>query len=453
MIWRILLALVRAKARKIPSDRIILRDLNAHFHWMYHHPDGNSFDICSKVLIDPSQKKRLEKGRPLKIYHIGSNIVWHKVVAFALLLLVVSCQPKEPQSLGAITQHDACDARAEYLLDHGGQVVTINPTNNPAAIPWNGPTKWFYFLPGDYSSWGQVVIKKAQNIRLDGQDQAVFKNFRLEECQGVIIRRMVFHSGPTSQIVGGAGNIIDDCQFINIQKTAIRIHNSNYNTVQNCTFDGKQNVAGDVGGVQIGANTGKVSLYNKILHSTFLNLTDCFGASYEEKGNNGMVGGTLFAHNFCGVDSTIYTADGRSCSEDGLDIKNGHWLIQNVVENNLFQGFRPTDQSCGGTGSAGYGIVIHRMANNWEIRNNIFQDLSGGIRIMGTNPKHKEEKVRNIRIKENLFQNMRATVTAEPGVSNYSIIISQDSVALCGNLFFATPVFLKDEKLRVLDCE
>ena len=74
-----------------------------------------------------------------------------------------------------------------------------------------------------------------------------------------------------------------------------------------------------------------------------------------------------------------------SCAENGIDIKvggksNDEKDIVRILGNRIW-GFRKNLPECGGTGSWGDGIVVHVIADNILLKNNILFNLPSGISI------------------------------------------------------------------------
>jgi hypothetical protein len=88
----------------------------------------------------------------------------------------------------------------------------------------------------------------------------------------------------------------------------------------------------------------------------------------------------------------------KACgAENAMDFKGGNGVL---VKNNKMHGFRPTDSSCGGSGSKGHAVIVHREAKNITFDSNHSYDVFDCIVI-----KKKDDKwplnVENINIMSN----------------------------------------------------
>ena len=81
-----------------------------------------------------------------------------------------------------------------------------------------------------------------------------------------------------------------------------------------------------------------------------------------------------------------------ACAENAIDVKGTLGVAEPSAEDfvrftgNRFWGFRPTDKTCGGTGSGGDAIVLHLEANHVLIEDNVFFDSHVGINTPNTLP-------------------------------------------------------------------
>ncbi len=326
--------------------------------------------------------------------------------------------------------------------------------------------RYFLIEPGDYRGWGPLVLKRSgalhaprilryydprvrdsyrppHPVRLaDGDGREVllesFEFFGADywvlhglTFRGKASRKRGLQGGLTSKMKPGSDhNIIDYClfeRFLGI--AALRILQSNDNLIQRCVFRNKTEGMGvDMGGIVISARAGGEARGNRIVDNEFYNLTDAVGLQYNvpRKGNResnaqtGSVPATVIENNDIYLEPRLYREkeDGEwACAEDGLDIKVGSKSNKPedriLVLGNRIWGFRPTDQSCGGSGSTGVGILLHRQASNILIKDNIIFNTAQGIVVFGENPKKPGEKVENITIENNLICDMRRAVDRE----------------------------------------
>lgn len=319
----------------------------------------------------------------------------------------------------------------------------------------------FLITPGDYTSLGRLDITlsgtaskrrvvryynpKAADpynpphpVRMAGKpdQEVVLEAIRLESASYWVFHGLTFRGkgvdkkgfvgGMITQIAHGADhNVINYCLFEKfLAIAAIRIYNASYNTIQNSVVRDKGGVVGvDMGGIGISATEGKESRGNRIVNNEIYNVTDAVGLIYnvardgdEERSQTGSVPATILENNDFYITEDLYRQKGNeewACAENAIDLKSGTKSTLPAdrirIVNNRMWGFRPTDQSCGGSGSPGTGIVFHRNASNILIQDNIFLNMAQGISVFGVNPKYPEEKVENVAIINNLFYDIKQT--------------------------------------------
>ncbi len=350
-----------------------------------------------------------------------------------------------------------------------GYVRVISPES---ASSWEeagiNDARWNYFLimPGDYRAWGPLVLRRSGSARArrilryynpslrtpytpphpvkmagDVEREVLLESFEMQGADYWVLHGLTFRGkaskkrglqgGLTSKIKPGSDyNIIDFClfeQFLGL--AAIRILQANHNLIQRCVFRDKVEGLGvDMGGIVISAREGQEARGNLIVGNEFYNLSDAVGLLYNvpRKGNpaanaqTGSVPATVIENNDIYIEPRLYRqkSDGEwACAEDGLDIKVGTKSARPEdrirILNNRIWGFRPTDQSCGGSGSTGVGILLHRQASNILIKGNIIFNTAQGIVVFGDNPKKPGEKVENIAIENNLIYDIRHSVQRE----------------------------------------
>lgn len=233
-----------------------------------------------------------------------------------------------------------------------------------------------------------------------------------------------------SKLVDSDYVVFHDCHWTNLQD-GIRIY-GNYNTVQLCSFSDKPLHPSDIGGVTIYARDGKESRGNRIIFNEFKGLSDGAGAPWDTGGDGGSTPATIIAFNTSWIPEDLYRTlivkdeQGNehrwdmACAEDGYDFKNG--AITDDPEDtsyfigNMSRGHRPTDQSCGGSGSTGNSWIFHRRARNWIIRGNLSLDDFAGAYVKGYNPGGKD-LVQNIRMDQNAFIQLGGTFPG--GIAGY----------------------------------
>lgn len=144
-------------------------------------------------------------------------------------------------------------------------------------------------------------------------------------------------------------------------------------------------------------------------------IYDCTGDTFQN--NNGTnLSGFVIENNDMYVTSayTAPAAAGKSCSEQGIDIKSPGATSGNPAKivHNRFWGFKRTDTNCGGTGSNGEGIIINGDVTPTDyilIQNNIFTDLPAAVGI-------NAGAGGDISIIGNVIYNMRDDINATQGL-------------------------------------
>ena len=111
---------------------------------------------------------------------------------------------------------------------------------------------------------------------------------------------------------------------------------------------------------------------------------------------------------------TYYTRDGSfGCGENGIDLKGAGTESNPVlIFHNRFWGFRNTDNTCSGTGSAGEAIIIHEdevPTSDWVlVKNNVIVDSPQGVSCPNGGSDH-------ISIIGNLFYDINSSGTGRVG--------------------------------------
>jgi hypothetical protein len=321
--------------------------------------------------------------------------------------------------------------------------------------------KYRYFLitPGDYTAWGQLQLTQSgtarekrilryfnpnakqpyhpshpaqladtggeevvlEALQFDGADHWVFHGLTF---RGNGVNKRGYRGGmPTQFKPDSDHNLINYCLFEKfLAIAAIRMMNCDYNCIQNCVIRDKiQGIGVDMGGIGISARPEAESRGNRIINNEIYNLTDAIGLIYntDSKGNTefdqkGFVPGTIIENNDFYIEKSLYTiVDGeeRACAENAVDFKAGAGSDRPedriLFLNNRMWGFRPTDQSCGGSGSAGSGILLHMDASNYLLKGNIVFDVSQGVAVMGRHKLYPDAKVENIAFVNNLIYDVK----------------------------------------------
>jgi len=150
------------------------------------------------------------------------------------------------------------------------------------------------------------------------------------------------------RIQDGDHNTIYDCEMYDF-RNAIDLRRADYNLFDNLImYDAFKGNDQDATGICIMSGTN-----NEITNCTIYDIRgDCITAvdAYEGVGN-------LLIE-----DCVLYTTL-LNCSENAIDIKQGDGIIRNCV----IHGFWVCDATCGGSGGAGQGIVIHNDTGTYTI--------------------------------------------------------------------------------------
>jgi hypothetical protein len=282
---------------------------------------------------------------------------------------------------------------------------------------------------GDYSNWKPdkkdtwLYINNAQAVSITALEGAInIPPLWLTDTNDLFIRGLRYTNPTATAVIKLTfcdSIVIDDLQITGMSGYSIRSVASSNCTIQNSLFaDASKDVSADIGAVLIEGFGPKTDPYsfpganNVICDCEFRNLTDAIGWTYNPDRID--IPSSVFDNNEVYVTEDYYTsnpydpATNLACAEDGADIKCGSFSHRTpcIVTNNFFHGFRPTDQTCGGTGSSGQGIVIHRNAQNIVVQNNVIYNSSAGVAIKG-NEKYEGEKVSRIKILNNIVTNTK----------------------------------------------
>jgi len=280
----------------------------------------------------------------------------------------------------------------------------------------------FLIMPGDYRKWGILRLRRTANINqrriityynpkhrnifepqlplketLNPSKHVILEAFDAVEADYWILNGLVFSGISQKNKRGKTGgrysrfaqyanhNIVNRCLFENVlnDATALRISFSHYNCIQNSIV--RDLIGGDQVGILIKGEKDK-AIGNRIINNEIYDCNDGIQIAYEHSyAPNGYASGTIIENNDIYLNPKSYSKrkKGFACAEDGIDLKiagksDSPKDVVKILRNRIW-GFRPTDTSCGGSGSNGSGIGIHIKANNIIIKDNVFFDLPNGI--------------------------------------------------------------------------
>lgn len=332
----------------------------------------------------------------------------------------------------------------------------------------------FYITPGDYTGWGVLTLTKptllayydqtGNPLRIPASEQAIIEGIDGYNVDNVILYGLTIRGGKSkrpglkmgfSPLPKCDNWLVDHCIIEGQWGPGVRMYGSN-NTFQNSIVrDKKEGVGADLGGIGIFAWKGQVSANNKVLNCEIYNVTDAVGVVYDDKESSGSAPGTIIDGNDFYITRDLYVQTDlgiMACAEDGVDFKNGGPGCK--FTNNRVWGHRPTDQTCGGSGSTGAGMILQRNAKNWTIENNIFFDIAQGMFIKAQHPDRPDEKVVDIGIRNNAFVNLVDAVPFLPKngqlVPNYNsglafnvtadgVIFEDNTVVAAKSLLYTKP--------------
>jgi len=281
----------------------------------------------------------------------------------------------------------------------------------------------FLIMPGDYRKWGVLKLRKTDksgeariityynpaqansfNVQLpihttpNADKHVILEAFDIVDADRWILNGLTFSGtsqkgknrkgGRYNRLAAYANhNIINRCLIQNIVGDAagIRISFSHYNCIQNSII--RDLIGSDQVGVLLKGEKDK-AIGNRIINNEIYNCNDGIQLTYSTAyGEKGYLSGTIIENNDIYITQKSYSKrkSGFACAENAIDIKIGGQsaLSKDVVKilKNRIWGFRPTDTSCGGSGSLGRGIVMHIKANNIILKDNVFFDLPAGINV------------------------------------------------------------------------
>ena len=317
--------------------------------------------------------------------------------------------------------------------------------------------KQFLLTPGDYTDWGAIQPKRSGKpsapvilryydpqsnqpyfpehpVKLkETNKEVIIEGFRFDNINywtlhGISIRGKSFNKRG---VTGGIRNrlhtcthiVIDYCLFENGGGGGLLMVTSSYNHIQNNVFrQTNQNLNGDGGAVGIAAARDKVSRDNCMVNNEVINFNDGMGLrmdGHQQNKPNDMIGdcpGTVYENNDIYITKELYTTTNEgtfACAENAFDFKNGTKSLLpadriKIIGNRLW-GFRPSDLSCGPSGSIGPAITLHRNASNIIIKDNIIFDVPIVLNILGHDKKFPDESMENIAFVNNLCFDIKKT--------------------------------------------
>lgn len=283
------------------------------------------------------------------------------------------------------------------------------------------PNTLIILEPGDYTStWGTArrTVTGVSNIFIQKEvtgdpAEAFLPPFFWKNPTNIWISGVTYKDVAGHKITNANNMVFEYCTFQGMTDgKGARIVGGIDCNFQSCLFlDGVQSST-DNGGVAVEGQEGFPSENVVICDCEFRNVGDAIGWTRNHNDARTDIPGAIFDNNEVYITEEYYTTNpadpttNLACAEDGVDLKEGSYDRTRpcIVSNNFFHGFRPTDQTCGGSGSAGTGINIHRNTQNVRFENNIIADSAIGIDIQGN---REDEKVDSLEFRNNLIADIR----------------------------------------------
>jgi hypothetical protein len=346
--------------------------------------------------------------------------------------------------------------------------TTIDSTNVSEETLNNPSVNFFVVAPGDYSDLERIDLNESgttanPKVIYCPSGDCIFEAFYHRNTDHWIIRGVTF-TGQSKvhntgwaygdvTVIDGDNNTYDFCTWSNSGGIRIR---GNCNTLQRSIGKDKPQVPTDTGLFRTDAGMGEESRGNRMIGCYTDGLGDGGGVVWDDNSSAGSCPETVIAFNcFPANFERTWGPYGEqvTCSENGFDCKNG--AITDLLSDrsyfigNISQGHRPTNQSCGGTGSIGSGFLFHRRSRNWAVWGNISVDdtQSFEIKRYTNGPK---DKVENIDVRWNLCLYPSAivfdTVGTYPPYPRQDL--PEDGAAaeiLCRNCTFANNIIIGAE--------
>ena len=309
----------------------------------------------------------------------------------------------------------------------------VNEQNFDPAM-FNDPScQFFHVLPGNYDIDGDRipltvsgtpteprVIFAAQERPWDlpASQRATFAGFEIEADHIYFINLEFYgnnsthnsganYNGSTRQLDGNYnvwhGNLVRNSSSL------CRCY-GDYNTMQFNLADDRPQVPFDVGGFAFYSKTGEESRGNRILYNEIIGYSDGVGLPRDGSSSIGSAPATIVAYNYSWVPESLYqynevvdevTGETQiqvtACAEDGFDFKNGSLGMAEADRSyflyNISRGHRVTNQSCGGSGSAGNSWIFHNWTRNWDAAGNLSFNDAAGLHLKNISDVHNVERV------------------------------------------------------------
>lgn len=312
---------------------------------------------------------------------------------------------------------------------------------------------YFFIVPGDYRAWGPLKIRASGgfeknriityynpnagnpykprlplNEAMHPGKHVILEALDVSDADHWIFNGLTFSGNSATDNSGKKGgvysrigayseyNIVNYCLFENVAKGPnFYITHSNYNTLQNSVV--RNQIGTDWVGILI-SGENSVALGNRIVNNEIYDCNDGIHLNYRYQwGQNGDLSGTIIENNDIYLTSKAYSDKaGFSCAENAIDIKTGGKTnkvddVVMIIKNRIW-GYRPSDTSCGPSGSNGDGITIHQRARNILIKDNVFFDLPSAISIS-----HKNDRNTNVAVINNVFHRIKKYNEASSGIA------------------------------------
>ena len=300
-----------------------------------------------------------------------------------------------------------------------------------------------YLLCEDYKD-GRLLDYDAQP--LDHYELANISSLDISKShnwfiQGISVGRAEGQqSSKSARITNHCNNIIlDHCILQNA--SAGNILNINFSAnivVQNSIIRNAVKVPGaDNIGIAIRGQRHFVENI-RVVSNEIYNCTDGIQIVYHDRYDLwGYARSVVIEDNDIYLDSDYYfRVNGQefSCGENGIDVKIGSDIPTKEVKiiGNRIWGMRKTFPDCGGSGSWGDGILLHRKAENVQVSNNVIWNVPNGIcAAPSESPNISDVKVVNNRIDRNILFNIARTTQLEQvarGIRVASAIVTDNLI-------------------------
>jgi Right handed beta helix region len=207
-----------------------------------------------------------------------------------------------------------------------------------------------------------LVIAHKGTYRLSG---AQFKSLIVQGASDVIVDGIHVNGrgdAGYSRVEASSSRItINNSLFENVANMILYVRGAQDVTVQNSIFrDTIPEPHHDRHCIFVGTGSHRLKILNNIIY-------DCAGDGLQIAPGGTGPRDTVIADNHLYLSPKLIQPDGRACAENGFDFKGGSRVL---VKNNVLYGFRPTDRTCGGSGSQGSAMIFHVEANNYVVDGN-----------------------------------------------------------------------------------